>query len=173
MEVRRLVLSDAQQYRTLMLQAYSKHPEAFTSSASERSAEPLSWWESRLAKDPQATQIVFGALIRNSLIGVAGISFELRNKINHKATIFGMYVDSAERGTGAAGQLLAALLNQARDRKSTRIVQLTVTEGNDVALRLYESTGGFNRFGIEPFAVRVGDSYVSKIHMWRDLKADE
>lgn len=171
-KIARLTPSDAQEYRDLMLQAFKRHPDAFTSSVSERSVEPLSWWESRLVTASRARQMVFGARVASSLVGVAGISFETGDKTRHKASVFGMYVDNTARGTGVAAQLLATLLEQACNRKATRIVQLTVTEGNSAALRLYEGVGGFSRFGIEPFAVRVGDSYVSKIHMWRNLAND-
>ncbi len=155
-----------------MLQAYKQHPDAFTSSVSERTVESSGWWESRLDTAPDADEIVFGAQIDSALVGVAGISFETRDKTSHKSTIFGMYVDHAVRHTGVAAELLAALLSCAENRKNTRIVQLTVTEGNEAAQRLYESVGGFTRFGIEPFAMRVGDSYVSKVHMWRKITHD-
>jgi hypothetical protein len=48
MPIRRLVPDDAQAYRALMLEAYERHPDAFTSTATERAALPLSWWEARL-----------------------------------------------------------------------------------------------------------------------------
>ena len=168
-KISRLTPSDAQAYRSIMLRAFEKHPDAFRSSVSERSAEPLSWWESRLGTPPGANQMVFGAHVAGTLVGVAGIRFDAGKKTKHKATLFGMYVDNAARGAGIGAQLLAAVLEQAHIRRATRIVQLTVTEGNDAALQLYERVGGFLRFGIEPYAVRIGSSYVSKIHMWRDL----
>ncbi len=80
-----------------------------------------------------------------------------------------MYVDTTVRGRGVPALLLAAVLEQAQKRIATRIVQLTVTEGNEAALRLYEDVRKFTRYGIESHAVRVGNSYMSKIHLWRDL----
>jgi ribosomal protein S18 acetylase RimI-like enzyme len=49
------------------------------------------------------------------------------------------------------------------------LVQLTVTQGNDGAQGLYERMG-FEAFGVEPYAVAVGQRYVSKVHMWCDLR---
>ncbi len=42
---------------------------------------------------------------------------------------------------------------------------------NDAAQGLYERCG-FGVFGIEPFAIRVGEDYVSKVHMWCNLHAN-
>src|SRR4051794_18044509 len=90
--VRRLVPDEAPEYRALMLEAYERHPDAFTSSAAERTALPLAWWESRLSAAAEAAELVFGAFQNGELGGVAGLSFESREKIRHKATLFGMYV---------------------------------------------------------------------------------
>jgi hypothetical protein len=61
MNIRRLTPTDAPAYRALMLDAYERHPDAFTSSVAERSALPLAWWESRLKLAPLALDVVFGA----------------------------------------------------------------------------------------------------------------
>ena len=81
MSIRRLRVGDALQYRQLMLEGYERHPDAFTSSASERAVLPV---------------------------------------------------------------------------------------GNTGARLLYERCG-FVQFGLE-LAVAVGSSFVSKVHMWCDLK---
>ena len=61
-----------------------------------------------------------------------------------------------------------AVLAEARRRSETLLVQLTVTEGNAAAQALYASCG-FISFGTEPLAVRLGDGYVAKVHLWCDL----
>jgi RimJ/RimL family protein N-acetyltransferase len=79
-----------------------------------------------------------------------------------------MYVPSKFRRHGYARQLVEAALAQAKSRPGTRLVQLTVTQGNTAAEKLYEQCG-FVPFGVEPFAVAVGDRFVSKVHMWCDI----
>ena len=170
MQVRRLVPEDASLYRSIMLHAYDTYPDAFTSSAAERSKESMEWWKSRIDSRIHANEIVFGAWVNRKLIGVAGISFQTREKLQHKAMVFGMYVDQNQRGAGVGHQLLNSLLDEARGREGVRIVQLTVTEGNIEAEKLYSNVG-FKRFGIEPLAVRVSSTYVSKVHMWYELSA--
>lgn len=170
MNIERLLPTHAAVYRALMLEAYAAHPDAFTSSVDERSALPLSWWKSRLAEGPAPAELVFGAIDGSALLGVAGLSFEKREKARHKATLFGMYVPAANRGRGLGRELVVAVLDYACARPGTRIVQLTVTQGNQSAESLYTQCG-FIPFGIEPFAVAVGSGFVSKVHMWCDLEA--
>jgi ribosomal protein S18 acetylase RimI-like enzyme len=100
---------------------------------------------------------------------VAGLSFERREKVRHKATLFGMYVRPACRGRGLGEQLLQAVLAAARARDDLQVVQLTVTQGNTPAVALYEAAG-FVTYGCEPLAVRVGEGFVSKLHMRCNLR---
>ena len=165
--LRRLVPADAATYRQLMLQAYAAHPDAFTSSVAERSALPLSWWESRLAVGDGVHEVVWGAFAGDQLSGVAGLSFESRAKARHKATLFGMYLLPETRGKGLGEQLVHALLDHVRSRPAVKQVLLTVTQGNASAVALYTRCG-FVAWGVEPDAVAVGGGFVSKVHMvWR------
>jgi RimJ/RimL family protein N-acetyltransferase len=179
--VRRLAPSDRDQYRALAIRGYTDHPEAFTSSAAERSALPLSWWEQRLAPSG-SSEIIFGAFksasgdelvldhqaSKTQLVGVAGLSLELREKAQHKATLIGMYISPEARGQKVGQQLVNAVLDHAKQIPNLRIVQLTVTVGNLSAQTLYEQCG-FETFGIEPFAVLWQGQFYSKRHMTIDL----
>lgn len=166
MTIRRLEPADAATYRALMLAAYAQHPDAFTSSAAERAALPLSWWGARLDGSPTAAQVVLGAFDGDRLVGAAGLEFERREKARHKAQLFGMYVAAQARQGGFGRRLVEASLALAAARDGVRLVQLTVTEGNRAARSLYERCG-FTVFGVEPYAVALGTAFLSKVHMWR------
>ena len=165
MWIERLDASHALAYRDLMLEAYDLHPQAFTSSVRERAAMPLNWWEKRLTSKLDA---VFGAFEEGRLAGIVGLAFEPREKARHKATLFGMYVSGKVRQCGVGHQLVQAALAEARNHQGLRLIKLTVTAGNDAAFNLY-SRCGFIQFGLEPMAVRVGEDYFDKIHMWREV----
>ena len=152
-------------YRSLMLEAYARHPDAFTSSVGERTALPLSWWEARLSEATAPSEIVFGSFVNGELAGVAGLSFDGREKANHKATLFGMYVQDRYRQLGLGGRLVDQVMACAKSRPGILLVQLTVTDTNRVAQTLYQRKG-FVPFGLEPYAVAVGAGFVSKMHMW-------
>ncbi|GAB5520444.1 MAG: GNAT family N-acetyltransferase [Rhodothermales bacterium] len=165
--IQRLTPHHAPAYRALMLDAYSKHPHAFTSTPAERSALPLSWWEARVAPGAEATSIILGAFANDALVGVAGLALQTRTKLAHKAKLFGMYVRPQARRTGLGQQLVNAVLSEAKQR-GVEVVQLTVSQPNHGARKLYASCG-FEYFGTEPLAIRAGDSYVAKLHLWRHV----
>jgi ribosomal protein S18 acetylase RimI-like enzyme len=154
-----------------MLEAYERHPDAFTSSATERAALPLAWWEARVTMEPRPPEMVFGAFQEERLVGAAGLLFESREKTRHKATLYGMYVAPEARRGGLGRQLVLTVLEHARVREGVTVVQLAVTDINAAAQALYQRCG-FVPFGVEPFAVAVGSRFVSKIHMWCDLVSD-
>ncbi|CAN5318680.1 GNAT family N-acetyltransferase [soil metagenome] len=170
MHIERLTPADASEYRSLAIEGYTRHPQAFTSTADERAALPIGWWEDRLAPGDRAKEVMFGARAGGRLVGVAGLRFEQRERSRHKSLLVGMYVTDSARGTGAAVAIVEALLAHARSRPESRLVVLTLTQGNEPARRLYERCG-FVTFGVEPLAIHVGDRYLSKIHMACDLEA--
>jgi len=151
-----------------MLDAYARHPDAFTSSVDERAALPLAWWQARLAEGPDAAEVVWASVVGENIQGVAGLSFERREKVRHKATLFGMYVRPELRGHGLGRLLVDAVLAHARVCPDIGLLQLTVTDGNAGAIALYRSAG-FEAWGREPMAVRVGEGFVYKQHMWCPL----
>ncbi len=163
--IERLDTRHALAYRALMLEAYDLHPQAFTSTVRERAVMPLGWWESRLTSK---LDVVFGAFEEDGLAGIVGLAFEPREKARHKATLFGMYVSGSARRRGLGYKLVQAALTEAQDRQGLRLVQLTVTAGNGAAINLYKRCG-FIQFGLEPMAVRVGEVYFDKLHMWREI----
>ncbi|MDR6925078.1 GNAT family N-acetyltransferase [Pseudomonas sp. BE134] len=165
MWIERLDASHALAYRELMLEAYDLHPHAFTSSVRERAAMPLSWWEKRLTSQ---LDVVFGAFEGGKLAGIVGLAFEPREKARHKAILFGMYVSATVRQRGVGHELVQTALAEARNHPGLKIIQLTVTAGNEAAFSLYQRCG-FIQFGLEPLAVRVGEDYFDKIHMWREI----
>ncbi|KQM52459.1 GNAT family acetyltransferase [Pseudomonas sp. Leaf15] len=166
MLIRPLGAHDAEAYRALMLEAYGAYPQAFTSSVAERARMPMSWWEKRL---DNPLDRVLGAFAADTLAGIVGLAFEPREKARHKVTLFGMFVTEAYQRRGLGRELLEAALSAARHQPGVKLIQLTVTAGNDAAFALYQRCG-FIQYGLEPLAVRVGIEYFDKIHMWRELK---
>lgn len=174
--VRRLTPRDAAAYRTLMLDAYTRDAEAFTSTAGERQGQPLQWWAERIASD-DGTSVAFGAFDdtarsdttrsdSGALIGSAGLEFETRDKTRHKSLLFGMFVQPEHRGRGIGRALIEAAIAHARARPGSVVMNLALTGGNDAALKLYQSCG-FETYGIEPMGLRIDGGYRGKVLMWR------
>jgi GNAT superfamily N-acetyltransferase len=161
MEIRRLGLRDAADYRTLRLRSFMEHPEAFTTSYQELERQSLEETERRLS----APNMKFWGVFKDDkLFGYVGLDRETRQKCRHKATLIGMYVEREFSGRGAGRALVETLLREAR-HDGIELVVLTVTEGDSPARRLYERCG-FRSFGIEPCAIKVAGQCYDKNHMY-------
>lgn len=164
MHVTALSAADARQYRELMLEAYVQAADAFTSTAEERQAEPLSWWVDRVASAAGLSQS-FGAFEGRQLVGCVALEYSVKPKTRHSALVVGMYVRPAARRLRAGTLLVQAAVAAAAARAEVRVLRLTVTEGNWPAIRLYESLG-FAAWGVEPLAIATPSGCKGKVHMW-------
>jgi ribosomal protein S18 acetylase RimI-like enzyme len=84
------------------------------------------------------------------LIGGGGLAWSDGVKTRHKALLYGMYVQAAHRGSGAADEIMTRLIEAARGR--VEIVTLTVVSSNLRALRFYE------RWDFAPMASKSAQS---------------
>jgi len=165
MLIRLLTASDALPYRELMLEAYVQAADAFTSTAGERATEPESWWVKRIAH-PQGLSAAFGALQDTEILGTVALQYSAKPKTRHSALLIGMYVRKQARGNGIGKSLVDAAIQHVNARHGTEVITLTVTEGNEPAIRLYEAAG-FQAWGTQPMAIATPAGYKGKVHMWR------
>lgn len=167
MRITVLTASDAPQYRELMLEAYVQAADAFTSTAEERANEPLSWWAHRIASASGLGQSC-GAFLAEQLVGAVALEYSAKPKTRHSALVIGMYVKPVARRLGAGAMLMQAAIAAARARPGLRMLRLTVTQGNEAAIRLCESVG-FCAWGVEPMAILTPSGHKAKVHMSMDL----
>lgn len=158
-EIRRLSASDAADYRELRLGGLLAHPEAFGADWQEEAAQPLAWFADRLDRN-----VIFGGRMTavSVLRGVAGFSVLDSAKQRHKGVLWGMFVQPEARGTGLGPALVTRVLEHAR--QTVEEVRLTVVVTNMPAIRLYERAG-FERYGLERRALKVGDDYHDEVLM--------
>ena len=155
--IRKLLPGDAHAYREIRLEALANNPEAFGSSFESEAAEPLAWFENRLA-----TSEVSGAFRDHELLGVAGFSIQEGPKKAHKATLWGMYVRPRARTMAVGRRLAAAVIDAAR--RHAELIQLCVVSENQAAKRLYSSLG-FLEYGLEKNALKQDGRYCDQVLM--------
>jgi ribosomal protein S18 acetylase RimI-like enzyme len=107
--------------------------------------------------------VVLGAF-GPDLVGMAGCFRMEGRKHAHKALVWGMYVAPEARARGLGRALLEAAVAQARAWPGVEQVQLAVMTANAPARALYHAAG-FEVFGVERRALRVGDRYFDEEHM--------
>ena len=162
-QIRRLEADDVAAYRELRLEGLKTHPELFGSAWEDEIEKPAAWWAERLESNT-----VFGGWSDGSaLLGVAGFSVPGTAKQRHKGILWGMYVRPDARGTGLAASLLQRVIEHARP--CVEEIRLTVMASNAAARRLY-SAAGFEAYGLERRALKVGDDYYDDLLMALPLR---
>ncbi|MBA2684014.1 MAG: GNAT family N-acetyltransferase [Gemmatimonadaceae bacterium] len=156
----RLTSHDVERFREIRLEGLRSDPNGFRYSERDDAAIATSVWATRLDQDFVVAAVDDG---NDEMLGVGGFGRFSGAKLSHKGLIWGMYVRSSARGSGASNAIMEGLIAHARSE--VRQLQLTVMADNDRARRFYERHG-FVAYGLEPQAVRQGDDYRDELSMW-------
>ena len=140
--------------RALRLRALQEEPQAFAQSYEDARAAPDELWQERLREAIDGTSWLVCARRDGQLVGMVGAFQSDEDRAQHRATVFGTYVEAAARGAGIGQRLLAALLARLAATGAVRGVHLTVNTEQAAAVRLYQAAG-FRIVGEE--AVTLGD----------------
>jgi GNAT superfamily N-acetyltransferase len=126
---------DWERVRDVRIRALTDAPFAFGSRLEEEQDRPESVWRESLERQAAET---FLAIDGDETVGLVR-TFVAPEDVT-SAELVSMWVAPHARGQGFGRQLVAAVVQWARDHSATSI-QLWVTESNAPARRLYESCG--------------------------------
>src|SRR5271166_3100373 len=171
MEIRFLNADDTAAYWNIRLEALQNEPEAFGSSVEEHRALPLAEIAARLSADP-LNNFVVGAFVGEKLIGTAGFFCNKGLKERHKGRVWGVYVTREARGKGAGREMMRMLLERASKVEGIEHILLSVVITQDAAVKLYRALG-FESFGCERRALKIGDRYLDEENMVLFVKRPE
>lgn len=144
----------------IRLESLGDEPFAFGRSVEEHRALSVEATERRFRDVPEGS-FHLGAFEDGCLIGMATFRRDLGLKERHKGHIFGVFVAREHRGRGVGRSLLAAILERATHDPSIEQILLGVAAGQRAAKALYASFG-FERYGIEPNALKAGTQYADE-----------
>jgi ribosomal protein S18 acetylase RimI-like enzyme len=160
MEIRLLTGDDASEYWRLRLEALEGDPEAFSSSPEEHKALSMDEVKRRLGASGEDF-IVAGGFEDGRLIGTAGFFREKGPKVRHKGRIWGVYVTPRHRGAGVGRKIVSLALERGWAIEGVEQVLLSVAATQTAAAKLYR-TLGFEAFGREPRALKIGDRFIDE-----------
>ena len=166
-----LALADLPAYKALRDRMLARHPQAFTSDAAAEAIKPASVYSGRLGYErPEGGHFTLGARRGGRLVGAISCERDPRLKVRHVAQVVGMMVRDEAQGHGIGRALLDACIERARGADGLEMLTLSVTAGNEPALRLYRGAG-FEHYGTLQRAVKVGGGYHDKHLMVLYLRA--
>jgi ribosomal protein S18 acetylase RimI-like enzyme len=96
------------------------------------------------------------ARMDNQLVGIAGLILNKGERRQHKAIVWGVYVDPAQRRTGIFQELMKGLEENLPPYVEQLLLDVSIE--NTVAVEAYKKLG-FEIFGTEPRARKIGDHY--------------
>ena len=162
MDIRIITEHDVEEFIRLRLEALTCEPYAFARALEdERSRSPESV-APRLRAVPEGNFVV-GAFEGGHMVGQAGFVRYEGRKERHKGTIWGVYVTASARGQGVAKAMLTQMLTRLRSYTGLEQVSLGVSVSQEAARQLYSALG-FEVYGYEKHALKVGETYMDEEH---------
>jgi ribosomal protein S18 acetylase RimI-like enzyme len=142
---RQLITSDYNAFSLLRSLGLKTDPTSFWASDLEELPVRQESFENTL-RDTQ--QFISGFFKENELVGILGFLREDKTKLEHKGSLWGVYIHPGHRGNGYAKSIMNFAIKEAFQLNGLRQINLSVGSHNKAAMTLYLKMG-FKIYGEE------------------------
>lgn len=149
---------DVETFWRLRLRALQEEPESFCATYEESVETSLEEVAQKLKSSDES--FILGARLPE-LVGMLGFYRRPGLKRRHTGVIWGMYVAPEKRGRGLGKALLSEAIKHASLMSGLKQLALTVMTTRETARCLYLSMG-FQSYGTEPQALKLGNRYLDE-----------
>ncbi|HEX2579025.1 MAG TPA: GNAT family N-acetyltransferase [Rhabdochlamydiaceae bacterium] len=111
-------------------------------------------------------QACFTVYENGTPVGMSTLYLQPYQKFAHQC-LFAIIIDEKHRNKGIGKMLMEHMISAAKNQFKIEILHLEVYQGNP-AMRLYERLG-FKEFGRQPKFIKLGEEYLDKIMMQKEL----
>jgi ribosomal protein S18 acetylase RimI-like enzyme len=158
---RRLTVDDLYAFREIRGEALQKFPQSFYSVEEDQGGDAAV-----AAYRHWLSGTILGAFACRNLVGIAGFHVSSDTRSRHRGRIYTVYVREASRGKGVGDGLIKQLLALAAVHVEQVHLDVLVTAAD--AIKTYKRNG-FEIYGTDPRAVRIGDSTYDKYLMMKKV----
>jgi RimJ/RimL family protein N-acetyltransferase len=160
--IRQLGHDDGSRWWMLRLESLLDEPRAFVGSVDD--GLPPNSQAAVVICGRLPDRCIFGAFADDKLVGILKLERKGMIKTRHKATLSAGYVAMPYRRRGIAHRMVKSALRYAENLVELEEVQVAIDPANLAASSLCRSFG-FESFGFEQRALRVGTDYSDLEHM--------
>jgi ribosomal protein S18 acetylase RimI-like enzyme len=160
--IRQLTVGDLELFREIRADALHKYPQSFGTVEEEQGGDVMV-----AAYRHWLSGTIFGAFERQILVGTAGFYVSHEKRSDHRGHIYTVYVKETSRGKGIGHRLIKELLALAETRVEQ--VHLAVVLTAKAAIKTYKRNG-FEIYGTDPRAIRIGDVTYDKYLMIKKFR---
>lgn len=122
----------------------------------------------KIAKNETVQLLVF---VENKLIGISSI--DMKDKVDRHVGVFGISIAKEFRGEGIGSLLMKTVIDEAINNiPQLEIITLGVFSNNSLAFEMYKKFG-FVEYGNLPKGVKLQDSYVDHIYMYKTVDRED
>jgi len=160
--------AELEQFFALRLEALNDTPTAFGQSVQGHLDSKDTFFKRFVEQRDSKMGMMFGAWDGDTLLGMAGVVRNDRDKTKHRGFIWGVYVSPNGRRRGAARRMMDAAIEYLNSFDDVEDVNLAVTAGNDGAFELYQSMG-FHHYATDPRFYKIDNIYYDLLWMIKRL----